>query len=97
MQEIDLAPGRLSAILRGARSGIHPLFDLPDIREAFEGPEIPVTRENAGELGRTLLAVARDPRGAPGLLAALPPRSRALFIRVYFRLLERAGPSPTIH
>lgn len=97
MQEIDLAPGRLSAILQGARSGIHPLFGLPDIREAFEGPEIPVTRDNAGELGRTLLAVARDPGRAPALIAALSPRGRALFIRVYFRLLDRADPRPTVH
>jgi len=97
MQEIDLAPGRLSAILQGARSGIHPLFDLPDIREAFEGPEIPVTRDNAGVLGSTLLAVAQDPGQAPALLAALPSPVRALFIRVSSRLLDRAGPRPTIH
>jgi hypothetical protein len=97
LEQIDLAPGRLSAILRGARSGIHPLFDLDSIREAFSGPEIAVTRDNAGELGRTLLAVARDPREAPDLLARLPARTRALFIRVYFRLLDRAAPRPTLH
>ncbi len=94
---VDLAPGRLSAILKGARSGHHPLFDLAEIRAAFDGPEIPVTRHNAGELGKALIAVARNPLAARGVLAALTEPARAAFIRIYFRLLERGLPAPTLH
>jgi len=97
MQEFDLAPGRLAAILDGARSGHHPLFDLAAIRAAFEGPDIPVTRDNAGALGHAILEVARDPRQAPQLLSRLPERTRAAFIRIYFRLLDRSLRQPTVH
>jgi hypothetical protein len=97
MEEFDLAPGRLAAILDGARSGHHPLFDLAAIRSAFEGPDIPVTRDNAGDLGRAILEVARDPWRAHELLPRLPERTRAAFIRIYFRLLERSLRQPTVH
>jgi len=94
---VDLAPGRLSAILEGARSGHHPLFDLEEIRAAFVGPEVPVGRHNAEELGRALIAVARDPFAARGVLGALAHGLRSAFIRIYFRLLERAHRAPTLH
>jgi len=94
---VDLAPGRLSAILQGARSGHHPLFEVAEIREAFDGPEVPVTRHNAGELGRALISVGRDPGAARRVLAGMPGPARSAFIRIYFRLLEHGLPPPTLH
>jgi hypothetical protein len=97
MEQLDLAPGRLGDLLRGARSGHHPLFAPGEIRRAFESPEVPVTRDNAGELGEVLIALARDPLEGAAVLRRLSDRSRSALIRVWFRLLERSYLPPTLH
>ena len=97
MEPLDLAPGRLGDLLRGARSGHHPLFAPAEIRRAFESPEVPVNRDNAGELGEVLIALARDPSAGQAVVQRLSDRSRSALIRVYFRLLERSYAVPTLH
>jgi len=97
METVDLAPGRLGDLLRGARSGHHPLFAPAEIRRAFEAPEVPVTRDNAGELGEVLIALARSPTEGAAVAQRLSDASRSALIRVYFRLLERSYAAPTLH
>jgi len=59
-----LAPGGLSVVLEEGLSGPPLRFDVEGIRAAFEGPDEPVTRAFASEVGQALLAMARDPRPA---------------------------------
>jgi hypothetical protein len=90
----EIAPGRLSSLLREGLSGHHPLFDLDAIRRAFASPDQPVSRERANQVGEALLAMAREPLGsARSHMAALAPEARDAVIRLYFRLLDRAGGS----
>jgi hypothetical protein len=87
-----LAPGRLSALLVQGLRGHHPLFDAAAIREAFDDPgDLPVAREDAGEVGRALLAICQErPAVARGAIDTLSPSARTSLIRLYFRLLDRA-------
>ncbi len=86
-----IAPGRLSGLLSAGLRGHHLLFDGEAIRRAFDGPDRAVSREDADDVGRALLAICRDPvdvaRGAVDLLA---PSAHLALIRLYFRLLDRA-------
>jgi hypothetical protein len=87
----SLAPGRLAHLLSEGLRGHHVLFDPETIRAAFEAPDVPLTREDADEVGRTLLAICRDPVDlARNAVDALPESARVALIRLYFRLLERA-------
>jgi hypothetical protein len=87
----SLAPGRLAHLLSEGLRGHHVLFDPETIRGAFESPDVPLTREDADEVGRTLLAICRDPVDiARGAVDALPESARVALVRLYFRLLERA-------
>jgi hypothetical protein len=86
-----LAPGRLSALLTVGLSGHHLLFDRDAIHEAFEAPDRPVAREDAGAVGQALLAICKDPLPvARGAVATLSREARLSLIRLYFRLLDRA-------
>jgi hypothetical protein len=87
-----LAPGRLSARLREGLRGHHPLFEPEQIQKAFEGPEAAVTRDEADAVGKALLAICRDPFDLARLAVdGLPEPARLSLIRLYFRLLDRAG------
>ncbi len=87
-----LAPGRLAGLLSQGLRGHHPLFERASILAAFELPDAPVAREDATEVGHALLAICRDPLPvARGTVAALTDSARASLIRLYFRLLDRAG------
>lgn len=87
----SLAPGRLAHLLSEGLRGHHVLFDPEAIRAAFDAPDAPLTREDADEVGRTLLAICRDPVDvAREAVDALPDSARVALIRLYFRLLERA-------
>jgi hypothetical protein len=86
-----LAPGRLFDLLCQGLRGHHPLFDRDAIVAAFEGPDVPVAREDADEVGQVLLAICREPLDvARGAVASLPESARVSLIRLYFRLLDRA-------
>jgi hypothetical protein len=86
-----LAPGRLGPLVAEGLRGHHPLFDPAALREALAGPDEPVAREDADEVGRALLSICRDPPDEARLaLAALSPRAHAALIRLYFRIVERA-------
>ncbi len=94
MQDRMAAPGRLGERLRLSLSGHHALFDVEDIRAALaadEADEPAVSAEHAGEVSRTLVALARDAvPAARNRVDALPPGARDALIRLYFRLLERS-------
>jgi len=86
-----LAPGRLAGLLSQGLCGHHPLFERDSILEAFEIPDAPVAREDAGDVGRALLSICREPLPvARGTIAALSDSARVSLIRLYFRLLARA-------
>ena len=86
-----LAPGRLSVLLSLGLRGHHPLFAPDEIREAFDLPDVPVTKAEATAIGDALLAVCRDPLDvARGAVDGLAPSARVALIRLYFRLLDRA-------
>ncbi len=83
--------GRLSQLLRAGLVGHHPLFDPAAIRAAFQEPEGPVSRLEADEVGRALVAMAREPLPlARTMVQGLTPAARDALIRLYFRLLDRA-------
>jgi hypothetical protein len=87
-----LAPGRLAGLLSQGLCGHHPLFERDSILAAFEVPDAPVAREDASEVGQALLAICRDPFPvALGTVAQLSDSARTSLIRLYFRLLDRAG------
>lgn len=86
-----IAPGRLSQRLREGLRGHHLLFEEEAIREAFAGPDRAVSREDADEVGRALLAICREPLpSARHAVDGLSESARISLIRLYFRLLERA-------
>lgn len=88
----SIAPGRLAHLLSEGLRGHHLLFDPDTIRAAFDAPDVPLSREDADDVGRTLLAICRDPVDlARGAVDALPDSARVALVRLYFRLLERAG------
>jgi hypothetical protein len=84
--------GRLGDRLRGSLSGHHPLFEVEDIRAALaSGPERSLDPAHADEVGRTLVALARDGYSQARLrVETLAPGARDALIRLYFRLLERS-------
>jgi hypothetical protein len=84
--------GMLGDRLRGSLSGHHPLFELEDIRAALaKGPEGPLDPAHADEVGKTLVALARDGYSRARLrVETLAPGARDALIRLYFRLLERS-------
>lgn len=87
----NLAPGRLSERLREGLRGHHLLFDAEEIREAFSVPDRTVSKDEADELGRVLLAICKEPLGAArSAVDGLAPQVRTSLIRLYFRLLQRA-------
>ncbi len=87
-----IAPGRLSSRLREGLCGHHPLFDAAAIRAAFEAPDVPVSHENADEIGQALLAIAREPLSTARVaVSGMSPSARDALIRLYFRLLDRAA------
>ncbi len=86
-----LAPGRLSSLLSQGLRGHHPLFDREAILRAFEDPDLPVSREDACDVGQALLAICRDPvEVARGAVDTLRSSAQLSLIRLYFRLLDRA-------
>jgi hypothetical protein len=88
----ELAPGRLSLRLRESLAGHHLLFDEEFIRAAFARPATPMSKGDADAVGEALLAIAREPlTAARDVVAALEPTARDALIRLYFRLLDRAG------
>ncbi len=88
---VTLAPGRLSGLLAQGLRGHHPLFERDAILAAFELPDAPVAREDAGEVGHALLVICREPLPvARSAVAALSGSARTSLIRLYFRLLDRA-------
>jgi hypothetical protein len=92
--------GRLSQLLRTGLMGHHPLFDPAAIRDAFEGPEETVSGREADEVGRALVAMAREPLPlARTMVEGLTPTARVALIRLYFRLLDRAREEegPLVH
>jgi hypothetical protein len=87
----SLAPGRLSARLREGLCGHHLLFDDESIHAAFAAPERALSRDDADEVGRALLAICREPLpAARRAVDGLDPSARTSLIRLYFRLLLRA-------
>lgn len=87
----NLAPGRLSERLREGLRGHHLLFDAEAIREAFATPDRAVSREEADDLGRVLLAICKEPLPeARHAVDTLSDSARTSLIRLYFRLLQRA-------
>ncbi len=87
-----LGPGRLSRILAEGLRGHHLLFDHAAIVAAFEAPDGPVAREDANAVGHALLTICKEPLAvARAAVATLPESARVSLIRLYFRLLERAG------
>ncbi len=87
-----LAPGRLSRLLAEGLRGHHPLFDRAAILAAFEAPDVPVAPGDAHAVGHVLLAVCKEPLDvARAAVETLPESARTSLIRLYFRLLDRAG------
>lgn len=87
-----LAPGRLGPLVSEGLRGHHPLFERDAILAAFERPDVPVAREDASEVGHVLLVICREPLPvARSAVAALSGSARTSLIRLYFRLLDRAG------
>ena len=95
----DMAHGLLSSRLGEGLCGHHPLFDLEAIRAAFSAPDVPVSREDAEEIGEALLVIARKPLShARVRVCGMSTGARDALIRLYFRLLERAGEARrTVH
>ncbi|ACG73615.1 MULTISPECIES: hypothetical protein [Anaeromyxobacter] len=88
----SLAPGRLAVIIEEGLRGHHVLFEPDQIRAAYAVPDEPVTREEADALGEALLTICRDPLPvARGAVGTLDEGTRLALIRLYFRLLDRAG------
>jgi hypothetical protein len=86
-----LAPGRLGSLLSQGLRGHHPLFERDAIVAAFDGPDVPVAREDASEVGQALLTICKEPLDvARGAVATLSDTARVSLIRLYFRLLDRA-------
>lgn len=86
-----LAPGRLGPLVSEGLRGHHPLFERDAILAAFELPDVPVAREDAGEVGHVLMVICREPLPvARSAVAALSGSARTSLIRLYFRLLDRA-------
>jgi len=86
-----LAPGRLSERLQEGLRGHHLLFEAEAIREAFADPDHTVSKDEADDLGRVLLAICKEPlREARTAVDTLTPQVRTSLIRLYFRLLQRA-------
>jgi hypothetical protein len=86
-----LAPGRLGSLLSQGLRGHHPLFERDAIHAAFAGPDLPVAREDANEVGQALLTICKEPLDvARGAVAMLSDPARLSLIRLYFRLLDRA-------
>jgi hypothetical protein len=97
-KHVAVAPGKLSAILEQGLSGHHLLFDPGTIRAAFAVDDAPISSGDADEVGRALLAIARGPiGGARAVVEGLPPAARIAFIRLYFRMLDRAEGKKGIH
>ncbi len=89
---VTLAPGRLSGLLAEGLRGHHPLFERAAILEAFATPDVPMAREDASAVGRALLTICKEPLDvARAEVAALPDTARLSLVRLYFRLLDRAG------
>jgi hypothetical protein len=87
----ELGPGRLASLLSEGLRGHHPLFDRDAIVAAFALPDEPVAREDADEVGQTLLTICKDPLPvARSAIADLTDPARHSLIRLYFRLLDRA-------
>jgi hypothetical protein len=96
MDEID-APGRLAPLLAEGLRGHHLLFDAETIRAAFAAEDRPVARADADDVGTALLAICKEPlEVARQVVAALGPGARTALVRLYFRLLERAGAEPRL-
>jgi hypothetical protein len=92
------APGKLSEILSQGLSGHHLLFDPDTIRAAYAVDDAPISSDEADEVGRALLAIAEGPIcAARGVVEALPPAARDAFVRLYFRMLDRAEASRDVH
>lgn len=88
----SVAPGRLAHLLREGLRGHHLLFEDAQIRAAFAAPDEQVTREQADAIGEALLAICKEPlSSARGTVDALPEQARTALIRLWFRLLDRAG------
>jgi hypothetical protein len=88
---VDLAPGRLSALVTHGLRGHHLLFDHSLILEAFAAPDASVAPEDADAVGAVLLTISQSPLGvARHAVAALPHRARLSLVRLYFRILDRA-------
>lgn len=86
-----IAPGRLSERLEEGLKGHHLLFEAEAIREAFANPDHVVSKDEADELGRVLLAICKEPLAeARTAVDGLTPQVRTSLIRLYFRLLQRA-------
>lgn len=99
-KQLALAPGRLSALLKGGLSGHHPLFELEAIREAFSAVEEDraVSADEADEVGSALLSIASDPLPRARLaVEGLRPSAREALIRLYFRLLDQAEEAQVRH
>jgi hypothetical protein len=94
-----LAPGRLSGRLRQSLRGHHPLFEPEQIRDAFDGPDVPMGVPEARAVEAALLAMAREPLAAArARIAGLDARSRRALVRLWFRLLDRAAEErPSVH
>jgi hypothetical protein len=87
-----LAPGRLSRLLAQGLRGHHLLFERAAILEAFSAPDAPVGREDANAVGHALLTICKEPLPvARAAIQTLPDSARVSLIRLYFRLLDRAG------
>ncbi len=87
----SVAPGRLASLLTEGLRGHHLLFEPEAIRDAFDAPEVPLSKEDAATVGEALLTICRAPLPtAQGAVATLTPAGRIALIRLYFRLLERA-------
>ncbi|WP_242393061.1 hypothetical protein [Anaeromyxobacter oryzisoli] len=93
-----IAPGRLSVLVEEGLRGHHLLFDFEEIRAAFATPDEPVTADEADLVGEALLVICREPLAtARATVEALPRDARVALIRLYFRLLDRAGGEDVRH
>src|SRR5690349_21226366 len=89
---LHVAPGRLAHLLREGLRGHHLLFDQAEIRAAFAAPDEQVSRDQANAIGDALLTICKEPlNSARGTVDALPEKARVALIRLWFRLLDRAG------
>ena len=80
----------IDAIENSHRDSI-PRIKAEAIREAFADPDHTVSKDEADDLGRVLLAICKEPlREARTAVDTLTPQVRTSLIRLYFRLLQRA-------